>query len=369
MQSNRYVDYYLACGEEDRQNVLEAKLLQEDSIYVIGCPRFDFYAEPYLSRLMEDRATLLGRFGVRSPTGPVILWVTNTTLGHGVQRARVMGHVRYGGWSKRELEDEIADHETQYREQSAAILELARRHPNWTFLVKVHPSEPIEPYQSLPAAVSNIYCEKNVPIRCALYHADVVVQRGCTTASESWMLGKPVVELDLGRYRQAIRADFRAGNESAQDVEQLDRIVQRYLAGAPIPPDQQRARERFIRDVYMDVSGKAAERCADAIDAIVRRQGLNDAARRQRCDRIAEENESLKRRSDNRVINRLKDLFGLDRDRSLRLWRGYVRASWQKPKPNLEIDATELYRRFGEALRGRGPEAAAEWKVSRRETS
>lgn len=84
------------------------------------------------------------------------------------------------------------------------------------------------------------------------------------------MLGKPVVEIEIGRFHHALQADYAAGNGPVTDVAALEKAVRRYLAGAPVLAELQRARDSFIREVYRDVSGKASERCADTIDAVLR---------------------------------------------------------------------------------------------------
>jgi len=177
-----------------------------------------------------------------------------------------------------------------------------------------------------------------------------VIQRGCTTATEAWMLGKPVIEIEIGKFHHALRADYAAGNEPVTDVRGLESAIQRYLAGASVATELRAARDRFIAEVYRDVSGKASERCADTIDAVIAVQSLTEAQRVEREGRIREEQRARARRSDERMINRVKDVLGVDRDRSLRLWWRNVRDSWRKPyKPHREIDARDLYRQFQEA--------------------
>jgi hypothetical protein len=134
------------------------------------------------------------------------------------------------------------------------------------------------------------------------------------------------------------------------DVPGLESAIRRYLAGAPVSPELRAARDRFITEVYRDVSGKASERCADTIDAVMAVQSLSAAQLAEREGRIREEQRARTRRSDERMINRVKDVLGVDRDRSLRLWWRNVRDSWRKPyKPHREIDARDLYRQFQEA--------------------
>jgi surface carbohydrate biosynthesis protein len=364
LRANRYVNGYLACGEEARQHVLQSQVLKEDQVHVVGCPRFDFYAHPYL-RLMEDREVLLGRFGARSTQAPIILWTTNTYFA-GFGRADVRSRVRYAGWSKKELEEEIEDNETQYREHSRAVLDLARRRPGWTFLVKVHPSESLDAYQSMPAAVPNLYVAKEVPVRSALYHADVILQRGCTTASESWMLGKPVVEMEIGRYHHSIRSDYKAGNEAVTDGNGLERAIERYLGGVPVPKELLDARESFIKMVYCDISGRSSERCADAIAAIVAAPHHSETALLDRRGRIEEEWRRHQETSDNRISNRIKDAVGLERDKSFRFWRRSVWESWLNPRSErAEIDAGQLYRRFEEAHGASNPRTGEREEAAR----
>jgi hypothetical protein len=184
----------------------------------------------------------------------------------------------------------------------------------------------------MPAAVPNLFVAKEVPVRSALYHADVVLQRGCTTASESWMLGKPVVEMEIGRYHQSIRSDYKAGNETVTNGLELERTIERYLSGAPVPRELLDAREKFIRKVYGDVSGRSSE-MRDAIDAIVGSPDQSEAAQLDRRARIQEEWRKHQETSDNRISNRIKDAVGLERHKSFRLWRRSVWESWLKPKP------------------------------------
>ncbi len=162
LQANRFIDCYLAWGEESRRNLVKAKMLDDAKITVVGCPRFDFYAPPYLS-LMEDRATLLAQFGAPVTDAPIVLWTTNTCFAHGPQREQARSQVRHGRRPQRDFEEEVEDNRTQFAAQSASILEVARRHPEWTFLVKVHPFEPVEPYRELAEAMTNLYVAKGHP--------------------------------------------------------------------------------------------------------------------------------------------------------------------------------------------------------------
>jgi surface carbohydrate biosynthesis protein len=316
---------YLTWGEAGRNLLIREGRGDREQVHTTGCPRFDFYREPFL-RLMSSRQAFLERLGA-APAHPVVLWTTNGYFAHCRDgKAEVRRQAKQARRPVDELTQEIEDSKTQFREHSALMMELAKRNPDWNVLVKVHPFEPVDPYQEMAARVKNLYVAE-VPIREALYHADVVLQRGCTTATEAWMLGKPVIELMAGHYHHPIRADVLGGNEPVKDIEGAEHAIRGALAGHGISAAQKEARERFIGETYYRIDGRAAERCADRIAELVAppvysdedRLGVREATRRAELN--------WRRREDSRLTNRLKDLLGVDRRVSLRFWRGLARGT------------------------------------------
>jgi surface carbohydrate biosynthesis protein len=320
LDSASLADFHLTWGEAGRDLLVREQLAPEGRAHAVGCPRFDFYRDPFLS-LMGSRPELLERLGVSDADRPLIVWTTNTYFAHRRDgRKEVRKQARQARRPAAELEAEIEDSFNQFREHSRIVENLAVRHPDWNFLVKVHPFESAEPYNAMADRVPNLHVA-DLPVRQVLFHGDVVLQRGCTTATEAWMLGKPVLELTMGQYHHPIRADYLQGNELVQDLESTERAIHRALAGGALSAEQERARETFLREVYYRIDGRAAERCADRIAELVAPPAYSDADRERVRDVTRQARNQWQARENGRLANRIKDSLGVDRRTSLRFWK------------------------------------------------
>ena len=321
---NGLVDCQFTWGEEARAALVEEQLSREEDVHAVGCPRFDFYREPYLP-LMGSREEFLASLGASGWKGPVILWATNTSYSSRNQQLILRRQVRKGKMQEAEVRTMLEDQQTQFREHSRAVLELARRHPEWLVVIKVHPAEWINPYLDFQKEFPNVRVAFDAPIFKFLYHSDVLLQRSCTTAIEAWMLGKPVLELDIGQYQLATRADLTSGSESVRDVDAAEAAIRRYLEGAKIAPRLVEARKAFLRRFYYAIDGKASDRCAEIIDDLVRPPHYTDADRDQTQAALTRRAQEWERAEDARWVNRIKDLFGISREKSLRFWKEIAR--------------------------------------------
>jgi hypothetical protein len=135
------------------------------------------------------------------------------------------------------------------------------------------------------------------------------------------MLNKPVLELELGQYQLQARDEYVAGNHVVRNVDETEKAILGYFAGAQIDPDRQRARRTFIEKHYYRVDGRSSERCAELIHQTITPPNYteDDKVRRQRL--TAEQHRRWKQQEDARLPNRLKDLLGIDREISLRWWK------------------------------------------------
>lgn len=359
-QVSRMVDCHFAWGDFVRDAVLEQGLVAEDRIHTVGCPRFDFYSEPYLS-LMEPRDAFLRRLGIENPEAPAILWATNTTYLARNQDKILRRQVANGNLPEAEIRAMLEDGNGQFREHSAAVLELARRHPDWNFVIKVHPAEWINPYVELVKRLPNLHLAFNAPIREFLRNCDVLLQRGCTTATEAWMLGKPVLELEIGHYQIPIRPEITSGNHIVRTIDEADAAVIGYLGGTPISDEQQKAREAVLFDNYYRIDGKSSERSAALIHEFVTSPNYTDEDQRKTREAVRLAHEEWKAAEDRRTPNRLKDWMGIRRNVSLRFWKRFLRDEVKDNfglfVPEIEITremAEELYPGFDRALRGAG---------------
>jgi len=351
------IDLYLSWGDFHRNAVMKKGFMTEDQIKTVGCPRFDFYSEPYLS-LLEPKERFLSRWGIRNPDAPIILWATNTTYTSQDPKKVIQRYISGGAFTTSRVQDFLRDGSEQHQQHSQVVLALARLHPEWNFIIKIHPSELIDSYVPLTKNLPNVHLAFDAPIRDFLFHCDVLLQRNCTTATEAWMLGKPVLQLEMGSYSCDSRSEYKNGNHVVMDLDDADQAIRAYLSGMPVPDEQKLARQAFIGEFYFQVDGKASERCSELIDRVV---SADHTEVKQAAVRVAAEKEFVqwKRRQDSRLTNRFKDSVGLNREVSLRLWKRFLRRN-HKPNLGLFVPAAEitpdmvdkLYQRYDQVLSG-----------------
>jgi len=296
-------------------------LMTNDQLRIVGCVRFDFYSEPHFP-LMRPKRVVLGELGFEHVERPLIVWTTSTYFANlpnpeEVVRSQVIQAKR----PAEEVRAEIADCVTQFREHSKLVLRLARRHPEWNVIIRVHPTENSKPYEALAQQVDNVRVSTRGPIRELLFHCDVLLQRGCTTATEAWMLGKPVLELEIGKYHDTMLPEYSSGNDVVSSQEEAERVIEHHLARAPVKKSFQRARAKYLYNSYHLIDGGSSRRAAEAINECITPPNYSDAHQATTRSAITKEFSRWRRNEDKRFANRVKDLLGIDREVSLRFWK------------------------------------------------
>jgi surface carbohydrate biosynthesis protein len=323
--TSELVDCFLAWGEASRRAILELTGIDPARVHVSGCPRFDLYSEPYLA-LLGKREAFWRRLGLPDPSAPTILWATNTNHFARDWIRLIRDLVLQENRLESEVREGLEDEKTQFTEHSRVLRVLAERHPSWNFVIKVHPLEAVEPYRVLTEGHPNVRVAFDAPIREFLYHSDVLLQRGCTTATEAWMLGKPVLELDIGRFQTHwVAPDYLLGSHVVRDIDEADRTIQQYLGGMPIPEEKRLARDAYLEAAYYRIDGRSSERSAALIDNVVSPPSRTNVDRKRTHELACEALRAHRHRQDRRLANRVKDFLRIRRSRSVRFWRNLGR--------------------------------------------
>ncbi len=216
--ATKLVDLYLAWGEEARQSLLEDGL-REDQTQTTGSPRFDFYSAPYTS-LVRDRTDFLRAIGVDEVDRPVVVWAPGN-VAYAATGGKALDRWAQGTRVDPEVfREEMADTVAQYDEHSPWIVEIARRQPSWTVIVKVHPGDDLSRFLWMREGVPNLHVVQNVPIRELLFHMSVMLQWCSTAANEAWMLGKPVLSLSTRQPALKIGTEYLAGSQTTRSMEE-----------------------------------------------------------------------------------------------------------------------------------------------------
>jgi hypothetical protein len=285
----------------------------------------------------------------------LVVWTTNTYHRQARDLARRLQQ-RRSDLPESYLRDELADDETQNRELSACVRELARRRPDWSFAIRVHPAEPPEPYREFAREFPNVRVDEGPSLRDLLASSTALLQRTSTTATEAWMLGRPVLDFARGSYRRPARPEYLAGVDVVRSSAEAERRIAAAAAGEPLDPAQVSHRNRFLEANYRAIDGQSARRAAEAIARDLSPEAFPDERQRRLEASADAEQAAWRRAADRRLANRVKDALGLDRSVSLRFWQR--RSSSDTEDFSIGAERLEkLYRRYAEILRNRGEAA------------
>lgn len=258
----------------------ENATIAKDKIVVAGIPRFDFYHHPL--RAILDKPAFLKKYSL-DPRYPVITLATNFTQAsfctanqdfyfknaqkHGFDKVldKLFGDA--GDIPKRDyLSRELFLN---------AFVALVKNYPEVNFVLKLHPSEDHQFYQNLireelPDAADRVRIIAHEYIWDVLNATDIELNRSCTTAIESWMLGKPTIEMQLNPEEFYFSAEFSSGSDLVRSTQELIAKVSHYLAGGEIPDRLQQARKKFLQTWCNSPDGDATRIVVEHIHRLLR---------------------------------------------------------------------------------------------------
>jgi surface carbohydrate biosynthesis protein len=354
--ASKLIDCYLSWGEFAAEAIVRERVLSGGRVEITGCPRFDFYANQRLATIGE-RDTFFRSMGVVNSGSPVILWCTGTNNYNNLDRDPerfVYSTVASGGVTEAEARLQLEDERKQMEAHSELVRELARRHPEWNFVVKIHPLEHRRFYLDWCRGSTNIFIAPNRPIREFVFHCDTLLQRGCTTATEFWTRGKPVLELRMGDFQtQWAPPEHMAGNHSVFTLEEADRTISGYLNGGPVPLSQRLAREFYLQKFLYRIDGLSGLRCARRINREVTAPLYTDEDQSRNRTMIAKIHQERREERRQSPLSSLKQVVGIPRHRTLRPWK---RSFWTRSP---EIDEELLTRLYGQYRRALEEEQSA----------
>ena len=341
-----FVDCYLSWGEFAANAIVSEHILEKERVEITGCPRFDFYADKKLAGIV-DRKSFRRGMGIEDTEAPVILWCTNT--GNYNNRNRnvekyIEDVAANAGFHEPQLRIEIEDERKQLESHSRVVLELARRYAAWNFVVKIHPLEDRKVYVEWARQSKNIFIAPNLPFRAFVFHCDILLQRGCTTATEFWTQGKPVLELQMGDF-QTVWAprEHTDGNHLVFTLDEAASAIAYYLHGGSITSDLLAARRAYLEKFYYRIDGLSALRCANRIHREITGTGYTDEHHRETWKRVEELRIVRAKDCQRHGIARIKHGLKLPPHRTLRVWKG----SFWRPSPRIDQDLlAQLYKRF-----------------------
>ncbi len=274
------VDLHFVWNQPMADILQENPTIREGVIQKIGSPRFDFYREPLLLSL-PSRQDFLNKYKL-DPNLPVVTFATNFTQAS-FYTANQDFFEKNARSYKRDaaFEAMFGNHREVPRKDhlSRAIftdgfLKLVEHFPNVNFILKLHPSEDHQFYQciiqdKIPSAASRVKIISSEYIWDVIVVSDVLMSRSCTTALESWFLGKPTIEMQLNPDDWYFSPEHASGSDMVSNVTELKKKLAFYLSGGEIAPHLVAARERFIQRWCFKVDGFSTLRMVERLHDLV----------------------------------------------------------------------------------------------------
>jgi surface carbohydrate biosynthesis protein len=293
-----------------------------DRVHVVGSPRMDFYFAP-LNRLHMPKEEFCRRYGLAAER-PVVTWASNfgwvrladqpSAINEVQARYHREGVAQFAPWNN--IADVVRRESVSRRLQADAFVDLARAFGDVGFVLKTHPIEDGDWYQSLCRAAGL----KNVVIVTKEYIWDVLnassfhLHRSCTTALEAWLMGKPTIDLMLNPEEWYYSEELSRGGDVVTSSKELIECVGTYLSGASVPAGQLANRDQVLRDWFDRRDGCSAGRHAAIIRDFLETGGTQEPSYRPGWADVC----ALAKM-------RVRRLLGLNDHDSLRFWHRETR--------------------------------------------
>lgn len=270
------VDLHFVWNQPMADVLWENQTLAHDKIVVAGVPRFDFYRKP-LKSILLTKSAFLKKYDFDSRY-PLVTFATNFTQAsfHTSNQDFYLKNAKKYGRDKviQEVYGDLGDvPRRDYTSRELfldAFVTLVRHFPEVNFALKLHPTEDHQFYKGLirnklAACASRVRIIAHEYIWDVLNATDIELNRSCTTAIESWLLGKPTIEMQLNPDEYYFSAEFASGSDMVRSSDELIEKVSYYLAGGSIPQNLQEARDQFLQKWCNSPDGTSTKTVVDHI--------------------------------------------------------------------------------------------------------
>ena len=270
------VDLHFVWNQPMADILRENQTLADDKIVVAGVPRFDFYKKP-LKAILLTKSAFLKKYELDSRY-PLVTFATNFTQAsfHTSNQDFYLKNAKKYGRDKvfEELYGDLGDvPKRDYISRELflnAFVSLVRNFPEVNFALKLHPTEDHQFYKDLiskdlSSSASRVRIIAHEYSWDVLNATDIELNRSCTTAIESWLLGKPTIEMQLNPDEYYFSPEFASGSDMVRSSDELIEKVSYYLAGGSIPQYLQDARDQFLRKWCHSPDGKSTKAVVDHI--------------------------------------------------------------------------------------------------------
>lgn len=257
-------DIYFAWGRAHRDLLLRYTNIKKDKIAIVGPPRFDFYFHP-LNRLFLSRKEFGDLIRIKNNANIIVLLAPNF-----VNADKTMVEIKksYSYSLEGDKFADVRNFEKIHRDKIlSAIFNISKSNPNVDFVIRPHPFEKREVYESFIRGGNqkNIHVSPpDLSIYAILKNIDILINVCSTVSTEAWLTGLPTISTI---FDENIKYDsyFMKGNQIVRSYDELVDLIDHYIKGGKIPEYILKNRKEYLEYWYNSTDGHASEQCAKEI--------------------------------------------------------------------------------------------------------
>lgn len=271
----RQLDLVFLWGNHQKNIIVEQIEIVENTLKVVGNPRFDLLKEKY-DRIRKKKADKY-----KKKYGNYILFNTNFAIAN---FSKLLGmdiidhlHLMYNQMQGRDMtDDEICEIRNKIKEEDeiikeyiSAISRLAEVSENVNIVIRPHPSENIQMWRIVFEKYKNVFVIFEGNVHNWIAGARLVVHAGCTTGLEAVLLRRPVILFNQFEVQNILgEVGYRVYSE-----EDFVDIATNYLIGENSLPMRISSNINTYIDNLGDIYSKDA--IMDEIDIIYKQKNID----------------------------------------------------------------------------------------------
>jgi surface carbohydrate biosynthesis protein len=274
----RFVNRLFAWGEENAELWRQySHLPQGIPIHVTGNPRSDLLRpemHAYYAAEVEKIRRDFGNFIlINTNFNHVNAFGPDMNLFKPVKKAgETPKFGRAARGMSREYAEGLRDHKLAvFRDFQRMIPELEKSFPDYTVVVRPHPTESHDVYRRIAAACRRVKVTNEGNVVPWLLSAKALIHNGCTTGVEAFELGVPALS-----YRVTVNETYDAGfyrlpnalSHNCFSFDELRDVLQRILEGTLSAPDGAERRTLVRHHLAAQDGPLACERMVDVLEQI-----------------------------------------------------------------------------------------------------
>ena len=251
------IDLYMFWGPAQLNAVRERENYVPKSTTVTGCPRYDFFVEPWLRAI--DNQVSHRNFVLFNTNFPIV----NPKFSTGKEdEYKTMLAV---GFTPAAARSSVRQNMAAFLGMKRLVSALAQALPNESFVLRPHPFENVDGYKDLEV-FDNVEVIQSGSANSWIHSAKALVHLNCTTAIEASLMGKLVVTPSWLNDSAIYRA---LPDRLSRAVESIDEMIEVLGRNECLTDITQKspvsAKKGVLEQSFHHVDGRSAARVAEAL--------------------------------------------------------------------------------------------------------